>query len=118
MYVVVGLCSSKDQIHANVIFAGDPKQLGPLIKSQQAVKMGYGVSMLERLITTNPLYMRSESTKHFNQNYVTQLICNYRSHTSILHSSNHLYYDGALQTCAPRGECSMSEGLRFQFQID
>lgn len=99
-----GLCSTNDTIHANLTLAGDPKQLGPLIKSQQAVKMGYGVSMLERLVTTNPLYMRCDAKKRFNQNYVTQLICNYRSHPSILHSSNKLYYDGALQACAPRGE--------------
>lgn len=108
----LGLCSTKNEIHANLVLAGDPKQLGPLIKSQQAIKMGYGVSMLERLITTDPLYMRCEATKQFNRNYVTQLICNYRSHTSILHSSNHLYYDGALQTCAPRGEL-----LVFEFKV-
>lgn len=102
--VISGLCSTKNDIHANLIFAGDPKQLGPLIKSQQAVKMGYGVSMLERLITTNSMYMRDETTKKFNQNYVTQLICNYRSHPSILHSSNQLYYDNALRVCAPMGK--------------
>lgn len=74
--------------------------------------MGYGVSMLERLITTNRLYMRCEATKRFNENYVTQLICNYRSHKSILHSSNELYYDGALQARAPRGKCS---GFGFEW---
>lgn len=102
-FCLVGLCSTKNEIHANLIFAGDPKQLGPLIKSQQAIKMGYGVSMLERLITTNSMYMRNETTKMFNENYVTQLICNYRSHSSILHSSNKLYYDDALRICAPKG---------------
>lgn len=101
---ILGLCTAQNEIHANVIFAGDPKQLGPLIKSQQAVKMGYGVSMLERLITTNSLYMRNETTKQFNQNYVTQLICNYRSHESILYPSNELYYDNALRVCAPKCE--------------
>lgn len=66
--------------------------------------MGHGVSMLERLITTNSLYMKNKNTKQFNQNYVTQLIRNYRSHASILHSSNELYYDNTLKVCAPTGK--------------
>ncbi|XP_055319847.1 putative helicase mov-10-B.1 isoform X2 [Sitodiplosis mosellana] len=102
MIAIAGLCSTKNELHANLIFAGDPKQLGPLIKSQQAVKMGYGISMLERLITTNSFYMRDKRTNEFNSNYVVQLICNYRSHPSILHPSNKLYYDNALQACAPK----------------
>lgn len=59
--------------------------------------------MLERLVTTNSLYMRNDKTKKFNENYVTQLVCNYRSHESILHVSNELYYDNNLQVCAPIG---------------
>lgn len=98
---MTGLCSTKNELHANLIFAGDPKQLGPLIKSKQAVKLGYGISMLERLITTNSFYMRNEKTNEFNTNYVVQLISNYRSHPSILHTSNKLYYENVLQTCAP-----------------
>lgn len=59
--------------------------------------------MLERLVTTNSLYMKNSKTKRFNENYVTQLVCNYRSHESILHVSNELYYDNNLQVCAPIG---------------
>lgn len=85
------------------MLAGDPKQLGPLIKSQQATKMDYGVSSLERLTTTNSLYMKNDKTKTFNSNYVTQLIRNYRSHSSILHISNELYYDNTLCAYASEG---------------
>lgn len=59
--------------------------------------------MLERLVTTNPLYMKNETTKEFNTNYVTQLVRNYRSHEAILHVSNELYYDNKLKVCAPEG---------------
>lgn len=59
--------------------------------------------MLERLITTNSVYMRHEKTKEFNEKYITQLIRNYRSHSSILHISNKLFYDDALRVCAPEG---------------
>lgn len=46
MIAIAGLCSSKRKIHANLVLAGDPKQLGPLIKSQQAAKLGYGMSLV------------------------------------------------------------------------
>lgn len=46
MIAIAGLCSSKHKIHANLVLAGDPKQLGPLIKSQQAAKLGYGMSLV------------------------------------------------------------------------
>lgn len=40
---IAGICTSENKIHANIIFAGDPKQLGPIIKSQMAIKLGYGL---------------------------------------------------------------------------
>lgn len=41
LIAIAGICTSKDKIHASITFAGDPKQLGPIIKSH-AVKLGYG----------------------------------------------------------------------------
>lgn len=49
--------------------------------------------------------MRNDKTNKFNDNYVTQLKCNYRSHSSILHVSNSLYYNDALKVHAP--ECKL-----------
>lgn len=63
--------------------------------------------MLERLVTTSPLYMKNQKTKKFNENYVTQLIRNYRSHAAILQVSNELYYDRNLNVCAPEGSSSL-----------
>lgn len=34
----------------NVILAGDPKQLGPIIHSTVAARLGLGLSLLERLM--------------------------------------------------------------------
>jgi helicase MOV-10 len=42
--------------HTNVILAGDPNQLGPIIKSPAAAKAGLGKSYLERLMLIRDVY--------------------------------------------------------------
>lgn len=42
LIAIAGICTSKNKIHADITLAGDPKQLGPIIKSH-AVKLGYGL---------------------------------------------------------------------------
>lgn len=42
--------------HTNVILAGDPNQLGPVIKSQTASKSGLGESYLQRLMRMRDVY--------------------------------------------------------------
>lgn len=42
---------------AQIVLAGDPCQLGPVVKSKLAAAFGLGVSLLERLMA-NPLYRR------------------------------------------------------------
>jgi helicase MOV-10 len=39
----------------NVVLAGDPKQLGPIVRSRHAIKLGLRRSYLEHLIA-NPIY--------------------------------------------------------------
>lgn len=55
--------------------------------------------MLDRLMQ-NDLYKRDLITNQYNANYVTQLIRNYRSHSTILQVSNDLFYENTLQVCA------------------
>nr|XP_046252029.1 putative helicase mov-10-B.1 isoform X1 [Scatophagus argus] len=81
-----------------VVLAGDPKQLGPIIRSPFALKYGMGVSLLERLMKDFPLYQKNEGM--FNNRFVTKLLHNYRSHPAILKIPNELFYDGELQVCA------------------
>lgn len=45
---------------SQIVLAGDPCQLGPVVKSEVASVFGLGVSLLERLMT-NPLYSRQDS---------------------------------------------------------
>lgn len=46
--IPVKFASSK---HTNVILAGDPKQLGPIVHSTVAARLGMEVSWLERLMS-------------------------------------------------------------------
>ena len=46
--------------HGNgqLVLAGDPQQLGPVIHADIAVELGFGVSLLERLCTESRTYRR------------------------------------------------------------
>ncbi|KAK3566500.1 hypothetical protein QTP86_034004 [Hemibagrus guttatus] len=81
-----------------LVLAGDPKQLGPILRSPLAIRYGLGLSLLERLMTKNPLYKKTDTG--FNSIYVTKLLRNYRSHRAILKTPNEMFYDGELQPCA------------------
>ncbi|XP_049438320.1 putative helicase mov-10-B.2 isoform X3 [Epinephelus fuscoguttatus] len=84
-----------------VVLAGDPKQLGPIITSRVAEKHGLGVSLLERLMNNNNLYKPHEQDG-FDNRFVTKLLRNYRSHPAILKIPNELFYNGELQPYAPK----------------
>lgn len=88
------LCAESGQ----VVLAGDPKQLGPILRSPFAVRYGMGVSLLERMMNNFTLYQKEEGV--FNKRFVTKLLRNYRSHPAILKIPNELFYDGELQVCA------------------
>ncbi|KAG4068951.1 hypothetical protein HA402_005099 [Bradysia odoriphaga] len=96
---IAGLCTSVSEVHANIVLAGDPKQLDAVTKSEWATKLGFSVSWLEQLFKY-PLYGRDTETGKFNSNYITHLVKNYRSHPSILHVPNQLFYDGLLEAKA------------------
>uniref|UniRef100_A0A4W6DR79 RNA helicase n=1 Tax=Lates calcarifer TaxID=8187 RepID=A0A4W6DR79_LATCA len=89
-----------------VVLAGDPKQLGPILRSPFALKYGMGVSLLERMMNDFSLYQKDNDV--FNNRYVTKLLRNYRSHPAILKIPNELFYDGELQ-------CHADEILRNSY---
>ncbi|XP_029361308.1 putative helicase mov-10-B.2 [Echeneis naucrates] len=88
-----------------LVLAGDPKQLGPIITSKIARKHGMGVSLLERLMRDIELY-KSHEIHGFNHRFVTKLLRNYRSHPAILKVPNELFYEGELQPYAQKEKCS------------
>ncbi|XP_056278751.1 putative helicase mov-10-B.2 [Pseudoliparis swirei] len=89
-----------------LVLAGDPKQLGPVIMSKLAEKHGMGVSMLERLMNNIDLY-KSHEGHGFNKCFVTKLLRNYRSHSAILKIPNELFYNGELQPYADIAICRL-----------
>nr|CAD7448034.1 unnamed protein product [Timema bartmani] len=80
-----------------LVIAGDPKQLGPIIRSTVANKMGLGRSFLERLMDEVDLYSRDEETDAYDTAVITKLIKNFRSHKDILNISNSLFYHKELK---------------------
>ncbi|XP_030225957.1 putative helicase mov-10-B.1 [Gadus morhua] len=95
---VIPLAGLLDPKRGQVVLAGDPKQLGPIVKSHLAKKHGLGVSMLERLMELN-VYKKTEE-KGYNDHFITKLLRNYRSHGSLLTIPNKLFYESELQVGA------------------
>uniref|UniRef100_A0A672JMN7 RNA helicase n=1 Tax=Salarias fasciatus TaxID=181472 RepID=A0A672JMN7_SALFA len=98
---IAGLLSAgKGQL----VLAGDPKQLGPILRSPLASQYGLGLSLLERLMNHNALYQKSSDSGHFDTRFVTKLLRNYRSHPAILKIPNELFYEKELQVFADQWE--------------
>lgn len=96
---IVGILTNeqnKGLIHGQVVLAGDPQQLGPVIHSSKAKDYGFGISMLERLMTHCTSYKRNENSDSYDSNVLTKLINSYRSHPAILNLPNKLFYHGEL----------------------
>jgi len=77
--------------------AGDPHQLGPVVRSSLAERHGLSVSLLERLMA-DPLYRPSQLG--YNTRCITKLVRNFRSHSALLSLPARLYYQGDLKPCA------------------
>lgn len=82
-----------------LILAGDPQQLGPVVLSKLAHSSGLGQSMLARLINY-PSYLRDpeffQAYNGFNPKLITHLIKNYRSLPEIVHNFSKLFYKSLL----------------------
>nr|XP_033813500.1 RNA helicase Mov10l1 isoform X2 [Geotrypetes seraphini] len=98
--IPLGLMS---EVNGQVVLAGDPWQLGPVIKCRLAVAYGLNVSLLERLMM-RPMYQRDQKTYSacgsYNPLLVTKLVKNYRSHPALLVLPSKLFYHRELEACA------------------
>ncbi|XP_061113551.1 putative helicase mov-10-B.2 [Conger conger] len=97
---VIGLSGLLSAETGQLVLAGDPQQLGPILRSPLAIQHGLGLSLLERLMKHNRLYKKDEETNTFDGRFVTKLLRNYRSHPAILKIPNELFYEGELQVHA------------------
>ncbi|CAL1708616.1 unnamed protein product [Somion occarium] len=80
--------------NTNVVLSGDPKQLGPIIRSPVARELDFELSYLERLMKTHVYNERSWRGKT-----VVKLVQNFRSHAEILKFPNDHFYRGELKAC-------------------
>ncbi|KAK7046911.1 Rna helicase [Favolaschia claudopus] len=80
--------------NTNVVLSGDPKQLGPIIRSAIARELGLEISYIERLMQRE-IY---DETAGYGKS-VVKLIKNFRSHNAILKFPNERFYKGELQPC-------------------
>ena len=80
-----------------VTLAGDHKQLGPVLRSMPSKMLGFGISLLERL-------MQSCSSSS------VQLLDSYRAHPSIMAVYNELTYNNTLRAKANPEQYSILKG--------
>ncbi|XP_062084560.1 probable RNA helicase SDE3 [Humulus lupulus] len=102
MVPMANLCRSETV----VVLAGDPKQLGPVVYSQDAAAFGLGKSYLERLF----------DCKHYcdeDESFVIKLVRNYRCHPTILDLPSKLFYNDELLPCKEDNSSSKYSQVDF-----
>ncbi|KAL2912276.1 hypothetical protein HK105_208267 [Polyrhizophydium stewartii] len=122
--IMIALNTFAQPTTANVVLAGDHKQLGPILHSRLAKHFGLGVSLLERLMgyiaPHDIAYPDRVRKRHHPRLRVSdvgaqrdeyaaavsvlsvKLLNNFRSHGDILHVPNGMFYGGELRECADR----------------
>ncbi|CAH1169778.1 unnamed protein product [Phaedon cochleariae] len=88
-----------DKNSGQVILAGDPMQLGPVVLCKVAAQCGLDESYLERVIHRFPYVPDPEGfpdTNGYDPRLVTKLLYNYRSLPDILNLYNLLFYNNEL----------------------
>ena len=112
--IPIGLTSSA--VGGQIVLAGDPKQLGPVLQSALAKCHGLQESFLERLTNREP-YRRDGRKFRDHCGYdpalVTMLQLNYRSHESIIKVSSDLFYHSELKAAADAEETGKFLGASF-----
>ncbi|XP_041457695.1 putative helicase MOV-10 [Lytechinus variegatus] len=104
LIALAGVMNLDNPKGGQVILAGDPRQLGPVLRSPLAIENGLALSYLERLMTQCPAYSRKDdagaTNTHYDQRILTKLLQNYRSHPDILKLPNEMFYDKELKVFA------------------
>ncbi|KAF5389777.1 hypothetical protein D9757_006011 [Collybiopsis confluens] len=90
---MIGIKSIADN-NTNLVLSGDPKQLGPIIRSSVARMLGLETSFIERLMKRE-IY---DEVKGYGKS-VVKLTKNFRSHGAILKFPNERFYGGDLECC-------------------
>jgi len=84
--------------HGCLCFAGDFKQLGPVIRSPVSIEYGLQTSLMGRIV---------EKVLGTNHSRVMSLLDTYRAHPSILKLYNKTVYADVLRCCSPSSSYNM-----------
>lgn len=92
-----------DKANGQIVLAGDPMQLGPVVCSKYCAEFGYDESYMSRILETFP-YQRDYHAfvNGFNEKLVTRLAENYRSLEEVITLPSKMFYDGSLVPKLPR----------------
>ncbi|KAG0707889.1 RNA helicase [Suillus ampliporus] len=102
--VMIGIKTMADNA-TNIVLAGDPKQLGPIIRSNIARELGLEQSYLERLMSMEAY----EAQRGYGLS-VVKLVKNFRSHPAILKFPNERFYANDLESCGNKNVIRAFEG--------
>ncbi|XP_023164145.2 helicase MOV-10-like [Drosophila hydei] len=103
---LLGIVNFKDP-SCHIILSGDHKQLGPVVVSKCAAKLGLGQSLMERLMLSKHYEVDAEG--NYDCTRQTRLRYNYRSHPKIVDLLNKLYYNDMLIATAPPLSVNLAE---------
>ena len=92
-----------DPAKGKIVLAGDPKQLGPVLRSPIALKHGLQLSYLERMMSS-PEFRHYQPDKRgkYDPRFITKLLNNFRSHESILKLPSEMFYANELRVMADK----------------
>ncbi|CAO1360493.1 unnamed protein product [Diamesa serratosioi] len=106
---IIGLGARMNGISTNLVLLGDHKQLGPVLVSDRASNLGLSVSLLERIM----LLPKYSNNPRYDNNYVVQLLDNYRNHPAILQFSNTEFYDSKLRSKISNEDKKFTDNFNF-----
>jgi helicase MOV-10 len=79
-----------------LILAGDPQQLGPIVTSRLCRQFGYDISYMERLMKRKVYGREGPEYTTYPPDLITKLLRNYRSHKELIKLPNKLFYENEL----------------------
>jgi superfamily I DNA and/or RNA helicase len=85
-----------EQNPGQIVLAGDPMQLWPVVSSEVCRDFGLPVSYMERLMGRDT-YSRHDGK--YPSDLLTKLVRNYRSHPNLIKIPNEKFYDNELECC-------------------
>ncbi|XP_037303193.1 probable RNA helicase armi [Manduca sexta] len=107
-----------DKENGQIILAGDPMQLGPVIMSRYCKEFGMDESYLSRILDTFPYQKDFDAYNNgYNNKLVTRLIDNYRSLKEILTLPSAMFYDASLVEKIERSQPWITEMLNVVSEI-